>query len=299
MHRTVMVTIVSGYAFCGITTGMGHQPGAAGRNPAVVAEGDLRSARLTSVQAWAGPSRRPLVGFDTCKTPSLRTMRAWRVRFSAIGIYIGGENKACAYGYLSRTWVQTVQAMGWSLLPNFVGPQPPCDSFPGRIRPKQAAAQGRVAADHAIADAKMLGIGRGSPIYYDMEAYNRTRGRCVHAVLTFLDAWTRRLNARGYLSGVYSSADAAIINLQRDTRINGHKLAKPQAIWIALWDNRKNVSAPAYLPHSLWPPDKRSKQYLGPHWVKVGGIQMNIDFDLVDGPVVREAPRTHATRNSV
>jgi Rv2525c-like, glycoside hydrolase-like domain len=302
MHRTIMVTIVSGYTFCGITTGMGHQAGAAGRNPAVMAERDLQSAQLTSFEVPAGPNRQPLPGFDTCKTPSLRTMRAWRARFSAIGIYIGGEDKACAYGYLSRTWVQTVKAMGWSLLPNFVGPQPPCDSFPGRIRPKQAAAQGRVAADHAIADAKMLGIGRGSPIYYDMEAYKRTKGRCVHAVLTFLDAWTRRLNARGYLSGVYSSADAAIINLQRDTRINGHKLAKPQAVWIALWDNRKNVSAPVYLPHSLWPADMRSKQYLGPHWVRVGGIQMNIDFDMVGGPVVHQVsrpPKRHRAKRKV
>lgn len=279
MHRTVMATIVSGYAFCGITTGMGHHA-------------DL-SARLASVQVSAGHSR-PLIGFDTCKTPSLRTMRAWRARFSAIGIYIGGENKACAYGNLSGSWVQTVKGMGWSLLPIYVGPQPPCDSsYPGRIRPGHAAAQGRTAADGAIADAKMLGIGRGAPVYYDMEAYNRAKGRCVHAVLTFLDAWTRRLNARGYVSGVYSSADAAIISLQRDTRINGHKLAKPQCVWIALWDNRKNVNAPVYLPNSWWPSDKRSKQFLGPHWVKVGGIQMNIDFDLVNGPVVRETPRSH------
>jgi Domain of unknown function (DUF1906) len=296
MHRVVMVTIVSGYAFCGIATGMGHQPDAPDRKPALVAERLLRSAQPAGTRASAGQGR-PLVGFDTCKTPSLHTMRVWRARFSAAGIYIGGENKACAYGYLSRSWVRTVEAMGWSLLPNYVGPQPPCDPYLRRISPRQAAAQGRAAANYAIANATMLGIGRGSPIYYDMEAYNGTKSRCVTAVLTFLDAWTRQLNARGYLSGVYSSAASGITDLQSDRWINGHRLAKPQAIWIALWDNRKNVNAPAYLPRSLWPPDERSKQYAGPRWVKVGGIKLNIDVDLVDGPVVREPHRTRKRRD--
>jgi glycoside hydrolase-like protein len=272
MHRAVVVMIVSGYALSAGTPGTGHQPDAASRKPAVTAE-------------------RPMFGFDTCKTPSLRTMRVWRSRFSAAGIYIGGENVACAHGYLSRTWVRTVQAMGWSLLPNYVGPQPPCDPFPGRIHRGQAAAQGRAAADSAIADATVLGIGRGSPLYYDMEAYNRTKGSCVTAVLVFLDAWTRQLNARGYLSGVYSSADAAIIDLRSDNWVEGHRLAKPQCVWIALWDNRKNVNTPGYVPLSFWPPGDRSKQYSGPHWAKVGGIKLNIDFDLVDGPVVREHHR--------
>jgi hypothetical protein len=279
MHRAVMVMVLSGYAFSGIATG-GHRSAAPALKPAAAVE-------------------RPMAGFDTCHTPSLRTMRVWRARFSAVGIYIGGENMACAYGHLSRTWVQTVKAMGWSLLPNYVGPQPPCDSFPGRIRLGQAAAQGRAAADGAIADATMLGIERGSPIYYDVEAYNRSKGRCVTAVLTFLDAWTRQLNARGYLSGVYSSADAAIIDLESDNWVHGHRLAKPQCVWIGLWDNRKNVNAPGILPPSSWPPGDRSKQYSGPRWVKVGGIKLDIDLDMVDGPVVREhhPPRRHHRRN--
>jgi|HubBroStandDraft_1064217.scaffolds.fasta_scaffold08671_3 hypothetical protein len=279
MHRAVMVMVLSGYAFSGIATG-GHRPGAPAPRPPAAVE-------------------RPMAGFDTCHTPSLRTMRVWRARFSAVGIYIGGENMACAYGYLSRTWVQTVKAMGWSLLPNYVGPQPPCDSFPGRIRLGQAAAQGRAAANGAIADATMLGIERGSPIYYDVEAYNRGQGRCVTAVLTFLDAWTRQLNARGYLSGVYSSAAAAIIDLESDNWVHGHRLAKPQCVWIGLWDNRKNVNAPGYLPRSFWPSGDRSKQYSGPRWVKVGGIKLDIDLDLVDGPVVREhhQARRHHRRN--
>ena len=64
------------------------------------------------------------------------------------------------------------------------------------------------------------------------------------AVLVFLDAWTRQLDAKSYVSGVYSSEDAAIVDLQTTSRINGHKLAKPQCVWIALSDHRKNMSDP-------------------------------------------------------
>jgi hypothetical protein len=285
MHRAVMVMLVSGYVFGGIALG-GPRPDAPAPKPAV-----LETAWLAGAQAPDGPNR-PIPGFDTCRAPSLRTMRVWRARFSAVGIYIGGENMACPYGNLSLTWVRAVTAMGWSLLPNYVGPQPPCDSYPGRIRPGQAAAQGRAAADDAIADATMLGIGRGSPLYFDMEAYNRTKARCVTAVLTFLDAWTRQLNSKGYVSGVYSSADAAIVDLQSANRVDGHRLAKPQCVWIALWDNQKNINAPDYLARSPWPVGDRSKQYAGSLSVKVGGITMDIDLDLVDGPVVHEHHQT-------
>jgi hypothetical protein len=286
MHRAVMVVVMVGYAFGGIALGGialgGHRPAAPAPKPAVLAAVWMAEARA------ADGSDRPMAGFDTCRAPSLHTMRVWRAKFSAAGIYIGGENMACAYGNLSLTWVRAVTAMGWSLLPNYVGPQPPCDSYPGRIRPGRAAAQGRAAADNAIADATMLGIGRGSPIYVDMEAYNRAKARCVTAVLTFLDAWTRQLNARGYVSGVYSSADAAIVDLRSATRVDGHRLAKPQCVWIALWDKQKNTNAPGYLARSSWPPGDRSKQYAGSLRVKVGGITMDVDLDLVDGPVVRE-----------
>jgi Domain of unknown function (DUF1906) len=291
MHRAVKVMIVSGFAFCGVALG-GILPFGPMVKPAMAAERSglaARSAFLASTGPSGGPSR-PMTGFDTCQAPSLRTMRVWRARFSATGIYIGGENRACGYGNLSRTWVQSVKVMGWSLLPNYVGPQPPCDSFRGRINPGKAAAQGRSAAGWAIANARTLGIGTGSPIYYDMEAYNDTKGRCVTAVLVFLDAWTRQLNAEGYVSGVYSSEDAAIADLQTISRIDGHKLAKPQCVWIALWDHQKNMSGPSYAARSGWPAGMRSKQYAGPRWVKVGGIRLNIDADLVDGPVVRDRP---------
>jgi Domain of unknown function (DUF1906) len=226
-----------------------------------------------------------LAGFDTCTAPSLSTMKAWRAKYGATAIYIGGQMMACDYGNLSASWVRQAEAMGWSLMPTFVGLQAPCDDFSGKISLSQAAAQGTAAANQAIGDASGLGLGAGSPVYYDMEAYDRTNASCRTAVLTFLDAWDRQLTAQGYVSGVYSSADSAVYDLQNTMTIAGHALAEPQAIWFALWDNATNLTGSPYMNSSVWPQTSRSKQYAGNQTVAVGGISLNIDADLVDSAV--------------
>jgi hypothetical protein len=229
-----------------------------------------------------------MAGFDTCGAPSLRTMKAWRARYAATAIYIGGQMMACRQSNLSANWVRRAEAMGWALMPTFVGLQAPCDSFSGKIDPRHAASQGAAAADQAVANAKSYGLGRGSPIYYDMEAYDHTRARCRTAVLTFLDAWTRRMKADGYISGIYSSAGAAITDLQATRTIAGHRLAVPRAVWFALWDNKAgNLTGAPYMTSAVWPVAARSKQYAGNRVVKVGGISLAIDADQVAGPVVR------------
>jgi Domain of unknown function (DUF1906) len=231
----------------------------------------------------------PLAGFDTCTAPSLPTMRAWRTRFSAAGIYIGGEEAACDYGNLTPQWIKAVRTMGWSLLPTYVGLQAPCDSFSGKIsrKPVSAATQGKTDAEWAVEDARNFGLGKGTPIYDDMEAYNANRPTCVKSVLTFLDAWTRQLNAEGYVSGVYSSAGSGIIDLDTTSIINGHPLAEPQALWFALWDNASDLNGSPYLTGNLWPPARRSKQYEGSRWVKIKKMGLEVDLDLVNSATVR------------
>jgi hypothetical protein len=116
----------------------------------------------------------PLAGFDTCAAPSLPTVKAWRARYAATSVYIGGQMMGCGQNSLSAGWVQQAKAAGWSLLPAFAGLQAPCDSFSGKVNARQAASQGTAAASQAVADARTYGIGQGSPIYYDMEGYDRT-----------------------------------------------------------------------------------------------------------------------------
>lgn len=217
-------------------------------------------------------------------------MQAWRAKFAATAIYIGGEEMACGYGNLSPAWIKAAQAMGWSLLPTYVGPQAPCNDFSGKIDPKKAAAQGAQAALDAVGDAMMFGLGPGTPIYYDIEAYNLTKKRCSRGVLTFLDAWTRELNALGYTSGVYSSAGSGIVDVSTATTIAGHPFARPQALWVALWDNACDLDASPYLPQALWPMARTSKQFIGSHWVKIKHFSLDVDSDLVNSAVVRFAP---------
>src|SRR5260370_2998151 len=155
---------------------------------------------------------------------------------------MGGGKRGCDQVNLSAVGVRRVKAMGWSLIPTYVGLQPPCDRFGGRIRPKRAASEGAVAAVDAVALARGLHLRRHAPIYFDMEGYP-ARKRCRRAVLTFLDAWTRRLRARRYTSGVSSSAAAGAQDLGSTRSIRGHPPAQPATLWFALWDGPPPVRA--------------------------------------------------------
>jgi hypothetical protein len=227
-----------------------------------------------------------LAGFDTCTAPSLRAMRAWRAKYAVVGIYIGGSNMACDYGNLSAGWVRTVtQKLGWGLLPTYVGPQAPCYGYGDMIKPAKAAAEGRAAAVNAAANAKTFGLPARSPIYDDMEAYNEDNKSCVRAVLSYVSAWTKELNTRGYLAGVYSSADSGVQDLQ--SAAGSTTMAEPQAIWFALWDNRRNLADTQVLKSQPWEITDRVKQYAGGHVQKVGGVSLDIDSDLIGGPIAR------------
>jgi hypothetical protein len=229
----------------------------------------------------------PVSGFDTCTAPSTSTMHTWRSHYAAVGVYIGGANAACAGGNLTSSWVKTVAGMGWGLLPTYVGPQAPCWGSRGAlINPSSAAAQGSAAGSDAVGDARSVGLPAGSPIYYDMEAYNGGSS-CTNAVLTFLGAWDRQVQSAGYVTGVYSSQDSGIVDMQAGAVKKTPGFTPPEAIWIALWDNVASLNDGTL----TWPMAARSKQYQGNSNTTVGGITLNIDKDFVGGPLARLAAR--------
>jgi Rv2525c-like, glycoside hydrolase-like domain len=238
----------------------------------------------TEIVQMSQPHSHPVGGFDACTAPSLATMRVWHSRYAAVGAYIGGINAACAYGNLSATWIKSVAAMGWGVLPTYVGPQAPCWNGGNGvlINPGKAAAQGNAAGLDAVSDAKYFGLPAGSPIYYDMEAYTGGTA-CKQAVLSFLGAWDRAVAACGYVTAVYSSRDSGIKNIQEWTTAHNPGFTPPDAIWIALWDGVPSLSGDPL----AWPLTERSKQYSGSVNVTVGGITLNIDKDVVGGPVAR------------
>ena len=226
-------------------------------------------------------------GFDSCAAPSLQVMRAWYPEFSAAAVYLGGPESACAQPNLSASWVRAVTRIGWALLPVYVGPQASCTGFSVRIRAAHAAAQGRAAAAAAIRRAQQLGMGRGTPIYDDLEAYDGQNTSCRTSALAFLNAWTRALHGAGYASGLYAGASSGAEDVGRTSSVYGRPLAKPDSLWFALWDRGRNLSGGPYLPGDWWPGAHRIKQYLGPHLRTVHRYTVDIDSDRVYGLVYR------------
>jgi Domain of unknown function (DUF1906) len=265
--------------------------GAIGRRRAIVVEpGTYERAQASGVAAPApapvagGSEQFTGLGFDACAAPSARTMSAWDDSpYRAIGVYIGGANRACSQPNLTSTWVGERVEGGWHLIPTYVGLQAPssaCSSC-AKLSSGRAAEQGAEAADDAVADAQAIGMGPGSPIYFDMEAYSRSSSNTA-AVLTFLSAWTTQLHALGYVSGVYSSGASGILDLGR--AIGGSYLL-PDNVWSANWNGAQNTVEP-YLPSTAWAEHQRIHQYRGGHNETYGLITINLDNNYVDGATV-------------
>jgi hypothetical protein len=224
------------------------------------------------------------LGFDACSAPSTKAMAAWAESpFRGVGIYIGGENSACSQPNLSASWVSAQTTAGWHLIPTYVGLQAPtsaCSSC-AKLTTAGASTQGMAAAEDAVSAAAAIGIGAGSPIYFDMEAYSPTTS-ATNAVLTFLGAWTEKLHQLGYLSGAYSSSSSGIADL---ADAYGTTYPSPDNIWAANWNEREDTLDPV-IPSTAWPNHQRIHQFRGGHDETWGGTTINIDSDYVDGATV-------------
>jgi len=246
----------------------------------VVRGGPRPAPTATAANALAQPGQvyRGL-GFDPCSTPSSGQMSAWGASpYRAIGVYLGGANLACSQPNLTAAWVSRESAAGWHLIPTYVGLQAPSNSCGcASISPGSAASEGAAAARDAIAQAQAVGLGAGNPIYDDMEAYNP--GGSTPAVLSFLAAWTARLHASGYKSGVYSSSSSGIADLASRY---GTGYLEPDDLWIANWNGVRNTADPN-VPSGDWVSHQRLHQYNGGVDETYGGVTINIDGDYLDG----------------
>ena len=235
-------------------------------------------------------------GFDQCLAPTQSAMDAW-LRSSpywAVGIYISGDSRACrSQPNLTPTWIRTQLRSGWRLLPITLGPQASCNPrFPrysDDVRISSSSAdtydaardQGRAEAAEAVEVAKRLGIGKGSTLWYDMEAYDVTNTACRESALWFTSAWTWKLHQLGYVSGVYSSAGSGIKALD-DARVQRPGTFQlPDRIWLARWDGVADTSS-SYVREEGWRPGGRVKQYRGGHDETWGGVTINIDTNFLD-----------------
>lgn len=246
---------------------------------------------LVAVPSGAAAPSRTTAGvfsgfaFDACSAPSTNALNAWTASpYRAVGIYIGGANRACKQTNLTATWVQSTLASGWSLLPLYVGLQAPCVSQSGLAKLSTnvatAADQGRAAADDAAGQAAALGLPSGSPVWLDMEGYKLGNAACTGAVQAFVGAWTNELHGRGLVAGLYGSAASTI----RDASAIFSGL--PDLVWIANWNGSQSVFGDPYVPDSAWANHQRIHQYKGGHKETYGGVTINIDSSVVDSAVV-------------
>jgi len=267
--------------------------GVMGRRRAIVVEprAAARAPVLPSTPrratASAGGAVFTGLGFDACTAPSSRSMAAWGSSpYRAVGVYIGGVNRACSQPNLTAGWVAAQTEAGWHLIPTYVGLQAPTSSCSScaKLTSSQATAQGTAAAIDAVEEAGAVAMGPGSPIYFDMESYSQTSSATA-ATLAFLEAWTNELHALGYLSGVYSSSASGIEDLAGQLG-TGYEL--PDDIWVANWNGQQNTADPV-LPASAWTPHQRIHQYRGGHNESYGGVSINIDNNYVDAATVGSA----------
>jgi hypothetical protein len=178
--------------------------------------------------------------------------------------------------------------MGWGLLPIYVGVQAPCVNQSGlsTITASQAATQGIASADDAVARARLFGLGSGTPIYYDMEAYNSSAPGCTQTVMTFISAWTNELHQAGYKSGAYGSSASLMVDMSRSVGSTG--FVAPDDVWFAHWNQLQTTSDsstyPSF-PDLYWSGHQRVHQYSGGFNQSWGGAAVNIDANWVDSGV--------------
>jgi len=228
-------------------------------------------------------------GFDACTAPSKAYMRAWRRHspYRAIGIYIGGADRACGQRNLSARWLRTEAAAGWRFFPMYVGPQASFHQLRAPVR------QARRAADDAVSQAQRLGLGPRTPIYYDMEAY---RPRWTRRVLRFATAWTKRLHKLGYKAGIYSSSESGVVDLAHHYK--SHRYKMPDVIYDALWNGSRNTKDRS-LRKGQWGGHRRLHQYSSNVTQTFGGATINIDKDYLNVLLATPGGTRQASRAAV
>ncbi|WP_371670964.1 DUF1906 domain-containing protein [Streptomyces sp. NBC_00289] len=243
-------------------------------------------AAQTSMAATTWPAQRTFTGraFDACTAPSLAAMKAWNTGFyGAAAVYVGGKNRGCTQANLTASWVKSVSAVGWKLIPIYVGAQPSCQtgSSPEKLTAATAASLGTSDAADAVAKASALGMKAGSPVYLDMEPYDITNKACNDAVLTYVRAFDKALRAKTYRSGYYgftSSSAKAVANATDQTDLPGN-------MWYALWDKKNTTTTDWPFKATQWTNHSRGHQYMVNSKETRGGYTITVDRDAWDGPV--------------
>src|ERR1700674_1149677 len=98
-------------------------------------------------EAAAGMRTYEVKGVDTCAAPTTAQMQTlWNNSpYFTWYIYVGGNQRSCAQPNLTAAWISAIAAQGWGLVPIWLGPQAPCDTYLHKISydPTTAFNQGK------------------------------------------------------------------------------------------------------------------------------------------------------------
>jgi len=223
-------------------------------------------------------------GVDSCGLMNSlsRDQTFWTyTSYSTFGLYIGGSNASCPTS--SASYVSSLTAQGWRLLPIWVGPQAPCSSFGSRMSsdPGTAYAQGKTEAHAAVQKEAALGMTTlNAPVVFDLEAYDTSNASCLSAVEWFITGWTTQLHiAPAQQSGVYGSGCGS--GLGNFATLN----PPPDFIDGADWDGSSSTANISCVASGNWINHQRFKQYLGGHNETYNGLTVSVDDDCSNGPV--------------
>ncbi|WP_329121680.1 glycoside hydrolase domain-containing protein [Streptomyces sp. NBC_01465] len=253
----------------------------------VTAYATVSTPTLSNTSAAARPKPAVFTGnaFDACTAPSLAAMKAWRTSstYRGAAVYIGGKNRGCAQPNLTASWVKSVDAVGWKLIPLYVGAQPPCQTstLNEKMTTTNAASLGATDGNDAIAKAAALNMKPGSALYLDMESYDITNTACNTAVIAYVKAWDHALHAKGYWAGFYgfsTTSAKAVVNTTNHSEI-------PDVLWYAKYDNVNSTTTGFPFDATRWTGHRRGHQYAVNAKVSHGGYTITLDRDAWDAPV--------------
>lgn len=232
--------------------------------------------------------------FDACNIPTLAQLSNWfsNSPYRGVNLYIGGISRLCSNTSLNKEYITEIARQGWRLVPTWVGHQPPCTGFK-RLFPydvDEAYNYGVDNANQAKARMQEFGLldsnGKGGIVYLDLEFFSTSNTACVAASRAYVRGWTTRMNELGIKGGLYASSS----NLNK-ARLFDISPAVP-AVWIAEWSSDPGYNAYAspynlrHLPNGYWTSQQRLRQYSGPKKETWGGVTLNIDPNVADGPVM-------------
>ena len=150
---------------------------------------------------------------------------------------------ACSQPNLTASWVAAQTEAGWHLIPTYVGLQAPTSACSqlrqAQRQPGDRAGRRRRRSTRSKKPARW----RWAPAARSTSTWSPTArtSSATAATLAFLEAWTEKLHALGYVSGVYSSSASGIADLAGQV---GTGYVLPDNLWIANWNGQADHHRP-------------------------------------------------------